>query len=739
MKSDAPNPGAGIKAGEIHFDRENKNMKAKIKAIGASVLGTAMLGATVFAPVAMASYALEDYPAPFIDNGNTNFLMVVGGAANPADVVGAINVAVRLGAESGEYVTIGTGGTVVTGGESKDVALDLTLSEVTATTLRANKLAGFIDTKVRWDSKDVTVKENLMVKGLDLKTSVDDSELGSGVFLGTVTDMSTNKFLYTYEISGSNFDYTAVADSSSKKLEIKFLNKNFEIIDVTNGTKDSITFKLGEDAVLGMGDTVTVDGTTVKINSIGSNSVSVTVGDLTRIIATSSEYDFGPVTVSINSILYTDDVNSRQVDLTVGSDILKTVENGDSMEVFGEPDRARDANWVWYIDADNADTTKLNIGALFNQYLLDHTDDLKGVGEYLTLPNNYAKVSINRLNTDSYADIEGKFMISVTVDQDENGDETTSYERLPAFVLTSSESNTGFRVKVNSAWTETDTVYILRNAVNQTIGAFENSDGYIQIFNIGTNANNTGNVTSELTVYYQDTEKAVTYTDNPAALAFTIAEGTEGNIVWDVDIAQRILGAESKQAEAVELTIDGNSIGTVEEDYRTQYGFIVRNPKSNGDRDVLAFAVPSEQVKATVIVEGPGSTSTTTPGSTIKKAVPIVDNIARIDTEVTEAMKQSKNLILVGGPAVNRLTAQALGLAYPSYGADSTVPEGAAMIKLVNDAFNGGRVALVVAGWDAENTRAACSVLQQFSAYNDLTGTAVRVSGTTTPTLSAMQ
>ncbi|MCD6275047.1 MAG: S-layer protein, partial [Candidatus Aenigmarchaeota archaeon] len=118
------------------------------------------------------------------------------------------------------------------------------------------------------------------------------------------------------------------------------------------------------------------------------------------------------------------------------------------------------------------------------------------------------------------------------------------------------------------------------------------------------------------------------------------------------------------------------------------------------------------------------------------------DNIARLDTDPEiETAKTEKNLILVGGPAVNRLTAQALGLSYPSYGEASTIPENAAVIKLVNDAFTTGKVALIVAGWEAENTQAACSVLQKYD-YDEyapkLTGTAVKVTGTTSPTLAPL-
>jgi S-layer protein (TIGR01564 family) len=103
------------------------------------------------------------------------------------------------------------------------------------------------------------------------------------------------------------------------------------------------------------------------------------------------------------------------------------------------------------------------------------------------------------------------------------------------------------------------------------------------------------------------------------------------------------------------------------------------------------------------------------------------------------ALTQSKNLILVGGPCVNTLTAQALGLPAGTCGNASTVPVNNAMIKIVNNAFTNGLTALVVAGWEAENTRAACSVLQQFSSYTaGLTGTGVEVDGTSSPTLKPL-
>ncbi len=72
---------------------------------------------------------------------------------------------------------------------------------------------------------------------------------------------------------------------------------------------------------------------------------------------------------------------------------------------------------------------------------------------------------------------------------------------------------------------------------------------------------------------------------------------------------------------------------------------------------------------------------------------------------------------MVGGPAVNSLTAQALGLSYPTTGAASTIPENAATLRLVSNAFGGSNSALVVAGWGADDTRNAAGVLQDYASH----------------------
>jgi hypothetical protein len=138
------------------------------------------------------------------------------------------------------------------------------------------------------------------------------------------------------------------------------------------------------------------------------------------------------------------------------------------------------------------------------------------------------------------------------------------------------------------------------------------------------------------------------------------------------------------------------------------------NPDSNAPSDKYKISVPSEygsnDFQVFVTIGGSGTSSTTS--SSGKTLVPITTSVTKLDTEVGAAEK-AKNLVLVGGPAVNRLTAEAMGLAYPAYGSASGITEGTAMISVIDDAFTAGKAAVIVAGYEAENTRLATSVLQQ--------------------------
>lgn len=169
----------------------------------------------------------------------------------------------------------------------------------------------------------------------------------------------------------------------------------------------------------------------------------------------------------------------------------------------------------------------------------------------------------------------------------------------------------------------------------------------------------------------------------------------------------------------------------------TSYGTYLKLDVSE-NVGTLTITYPDNQMYALVAIgENPTwSTSGGTGGTiTYKEVVPITTPIAKLDSEVTDADKSTKNLILVGGPCANALVQELVdaGKLGEEYTCAGGVPGSAweantGYILLVEDAFATGKVALVVAGTTATETVEACHILQDYEAHaGELTGTAVKI------------
>ncbi|MCK4634438.1 MAG: hypothetical protein KAT37_01050, partial [Candidatus Aenigmarchaeota archaeon] len=139
------------------------------------------------------------------------------------------------------------------------------------------------------------------------------------------------------------------------------------------------------------------------------------------------------------------------------------------------------------------------------------------------------------------------------------------------------------------------------------------------------------------------------------------------------------------------------------------WGILYENSDTTEDTKVTAEYPKEKAIIDAYILE---STGTISGVSDVGRTGVIKSNIAVVDTDVTSTQKSNYHLILGGGSAVNKLTAEALGLDYPTYGADSGIPEDGYMIQLIEDAFVEGQDVLVIAGWESAQTTEAMSKVQ---------------------------
>ena len=161
------------------------------------------------------------------------------------------------------------------------------------------------------------------------------------------------------------------------------------------------------------------------------------------------------------------------------------------------------------------------------------------------------------------------------------------------------------------------------------------------------------------------------------------------------------------------------------------------NENDDGNiKDVDAQIAVGEAREGSAFVAETGAlftAPTTGTATTTTTTTAFTGTLARLDTEITD--KTAVNMLLIGGPCVNRLTAELLGKTYPACGVEVAtelgVPLDGAQIALYENAFSGTKVAMTVMGTDAAGTRAASEVLKRYAEFRaQLTGMKVNVKST---------
>lgn len=211
----------------------------------------------------------------------------------------------------------------------------------------------------------------------------------------------------------------------------------------------------------------------------------------------------------------------------------------------------------------------------------------------------------------------------------------------------------------------------------------------------------------------------------------TEADGT--GVVMQINTTTKLSTDEVDTVDIVANQPTLNSIGDGDVSTGlTSYGTLIED---NTDSDTLSFWYPDEQAYANVYVMknavNPPSVgvSGTTQTQTVSIEAPSLGNgIAKLDSAVSAADKEAKNLVLVGGPAANNLV--------KDLAAEGSTPDlaywtenlkGKFILQAIDDAFATGKTAIVVAGWAAEDTQAASLKI----ATEAVSGAAVSCLGTT--------
>ncbi len=189
------------------------------------------------------------------------------------------------------------------------------------------------------------------------------------------------------------------------------------------------------------------------------------------------------------------------------------------------------------------------------------------------------------------------------------------------------------------------------------------------------------------------------------------AEGNKNITVTLKDDAANALGSFKMKLDSdLDISIDNLDVtmSDVEDGSDIQVGLDNRNwgaifTWDSENKDDLTIVYPEEETIANAYV------SPTTAAVTGRGVVPVVK-----DSELESSDKTGKNLVVVGGPAVNELAAELLKKDFPTYGPELGWEADTAYVQLfegTEEAFASGQLALLVAGYEAKDTRSAATYL----------------------------
>jgi hypothetical protein len=397
-------------------------------------------------------------------------------------------------------------------------------------------------------------------------------------------------------------------------------------------------------------------------------------------------------------------------------------------------------------------------------------------GQKLTLPNNYGDLGLEGFNTDKFALITIKPITGISAYN--YSADTQAFGSLNGIELSSDPagsiispagnsyskayilfnySQAALKDPVMIGYYDSSKAKILVNGTFDTKYDVTKGYGYEFVSAVLDGSTVAGNITYRFKVNYGSAGEQdwnITVTVGPywttlfgnftagilATQSVNMTFRNKTSPKWSISGAPEFQlgpGAATAEAGDVQITTEGtvNNVGAAVQDVVDDKGIIVQSPSSNSAGDKVVLKIPAKTLAAKVYFGKLGAT-TTTGATTYKEIVPITTPVAKLDTDAEMAVGgtgRSKNIVTVGGPCINKITAEAMGKTYPACGAASGIPTNKAIIEVIDDKFTTGKKVVIVAGWEKDNTRTASSVLQQYGTLlSGITASKVEVTAATT-------
>jgi len=330
------------------------------KRIAALTTGALMLGATIAGAFAVAD--LGDYPAPFVQNGVlTDSVIVVGKAAETADVLGAVDIAAALQAAAVSQIEIegeATAPTVTSGVKirksSDEFNYDDQISDIQDTPLDDTDLPDLLAEETFDDNEGDNKGEVDYEQELSFGTGADTFKLvftqpsdndiyEDGRPAGSYLLLAEDADAYTYTLLlDSGVDVADSADMEGNKLVIQ--GNTYTITQASADTAgtgvDKLTLVAGDSTVwLVQDQPYTVGGHTVTVVDVNNaeDKCGINVDGVTQWVDDGSTEEFGDLSVGVLSVIAvnTKDYDADTCELSLGSSEI-VLEDGEEVVVNEE-------------------------------------------------------------------------------------------------------------------------------------------------------------------------------------------------------------------------------------------------------------------------------------------------------------------------------------------------------------------------------------------------------------------